>query len=260
MPTDNIIKNAVNDIENLLYAYRDSKSTKDNKKAELLSYWLSDYCKMLKKEATFNPTKLKRYKRGEIVKVHLGYNIGSEEGGLHYAVILDKNNSPSNPTVTIIPLTSVKPHTDLEHLHPSKIFLGDYIFCSLNKKLATQEHDLQTALNEINGKIATLKNAVTAATDDELLNLKGIHAQKVQELHEDAEKISAQREQNIKLQREIAKMKAGSIALISQITTVSKIRIYDPLYSSSTLSNIRLTPQLLNLVDQKICELFVKTE
>ncbi len=33
---------------------------------------------------------LRRYKRGEIVKVHLGFNVGSEEGGLHYAVVLDK--------------------------------------------------------------------------------------------------------------------------------------------------------------------------
>ena len=51
---------------------------------------------------------LRRYKRGEIVKVHLGFNVGSEEGGLHYAVVLDKNNAKSSPVITIIPLTSVK--------------------------------------------------------------------------------------------------------------------------------------------------------
>ena len=31
-----------------------------------------------------------------------------------------------------------------------------------------------------------------------------------------------------KIEKEIAQMKEGSIALINQITTVSKIRIYDP--------------------------------
>ena len=65
-------------------------SSDDPGKADKFSYWLEDYVRFLKREVTFQPNSLKRYKRGEIIKVHLGYNIGSEEGGLHYAVVIDK--------------------------------------------------------------------------------------------------------------------------------------------------------------------------
>ena len=56
------------------------------KKADLISYWLKDYAYFLDSESNFNPRVLRRYKRGEIIKAHLGYNIGSEEGGLHYCI------------------------------------------------------------------------------------------------------------------------------------------------------------------------------
>lgn len=48
------------------------------------------------------------YKRGNIVKLNFGFNIGSEYGGLHYGVVLDNHNAQSSPVITVIPLTSVK--------------------------------------------------------------------------------------------------------------------------------------------------------
>ena len=54
------------------------------------------------------------------------------------------------------------------------------------------------------------------------------------------------------------KMKKGSIALISQITTISKQRIYDPKVSSDILANLRVSDSTLNLIDAKIKELFLK--
>ena len=53
-------------------------------------------------------------------------------------------------------------------------------------------------------------------------------------------------------------MKKGSIALISQITTMSKQRIYDPKVSSDILANLRVSDSTLNLIDAKIKELFLK--
>ena len=53
-------------------------------------------------------------------------------------------------------------------------------------------------------------------------------------------------------------MKKGSIALVSQITTISKPRIYDPKNSSDILSNLRVSNHTLDLIDSKIKELFLK--
>ena len=107
----------------------------DPKRAALLSYWIKDYVRFLKKEKTFDPKELIKYKRGSIVKAHLGYRIGSEEGGLHYAVVIDNGNAKSSNITTVIPLTSVKPNTNIENLHYSKLYLGDEIYLLLQKKL-----------------------------------------------------------------------------------------------------------------------------
>ena len=53
-------------------------------------------------------------------------------------------------------------------------------------------------------------------------------------------------------------MRSGSIALVGQITTVSKIRIYDPLYPADVLSNIRLSDKSMDQLDAKLIELFTK--
>lgn len=80
MNTKDLIQRAINSVSTRLHSYETSKNPKHQKNAVTLSYWLYDYMNMLKREETFNPRKLKRYKRGEIIKVHLGYNIGSEQG------------------------------------------------------------------------------------------------------------------------------------------------------------------------------------
>ena len=91
----------------------------DPDKGKKLAYWVSDYVNFLDSEATFTPDKLIRYKRGSIIKVHLGYRIGSEEGGLHYAIVMDRQNSIHSPTITVIPLTSIKSGVDFMEVTPA---------------------------------------------------------------------------------------------------------------------------------------------
>ena len=55
-------------------------------------------------------------------------------------------------------------------------------------------------------------------------------------------------------------MKKGSIAIVEQITTISKMRIFDPKTSQGVLSGIRLSDKGLNALDEKIKELFTKIE
>ena len=53
-------------------------------------------------------------------------------------------------------------------------------------------------------------------------------------------------------------MKSGSIVLLGQITTISKIRIYDPKRSDDVLADIRLSSPTLDKIDAKIIELYTK--
>ena len=56
---------------------------------------------------------------------------------------------------------------------------------------------------------------------------------------------------------EILKMRMGSIALINQITTISKIRIYDPKTDHDILSNIKLSNEKLDLIDAEMRKKFI---
>ncbi len=51
---------------------------------------------------------------------------------------------------------------------------------------------------------------------------------------------------------EVQKMKKGSIALTNQITTISKIRIYDPKTDHDVLSGVKLSNEKLDLIDNEI--------
>lgn len=208
----------------------------DHSRADKLCYWLRDYVKFLDYEKRFDPEKLRRYKRGDILKVHLGYNVGSEEGGLHYAVVLDRNNSIKCSTVTVIPLTSVKPTTDIQNLRPGNVYLGNELFTNLNSNASLLYQQLKSMLGDLLEKDE-------CSTDDNL--------------RPELDRINSELDRLKRMRTEIQKMKKGSIALTRQITTISKIRIYDPKTSHDVLSGVRLSNEKLDAIDNAVSEYFI---
>lgn len=236
---------AIEKLDNYLSALIESDESKMKGKADKLSYWLEDWTTFLDYEPNFSPKSLRRYKRGEIVKVHLGFNIGSEEGGLHYAVVLDKNNPKSSPVVTIAPLTSVKSHVDVNKLKPGSVFLGNELFTNLSAKIsATQKH-----LSEEVALLQALVNNLDDSTSDEdRFNLLAR-----------VERATSETELLNRMRSEISRMNRGSIALVNQITTISKIRIYDPKTDHDILSNIKLSNEKLDLIDEALIKKFTNS-
>ena len=239
--------------EEALYNLRSYMDSLDPKKGRILAYWIKDYTRFLKKEATFDPKKLIRYKRGSIVKAHLGYRIGSEEGGLHYAVVIDVHNALSSKTLTVIPLTSLKPTSKI---YTSQVLLGDEIYNRLESKIIHTIEEAEVLERDITQRLAELENMPpdadgakpTITAFERRLLSGGIDTIK--------QKISLAK----KMSSEIHKMKTVSIALVNQITTISKIRIYDPMYPLDTLSGIRLSDESLDKLDTQIRALYTKTD
>ena len=219
--------------------YMDSLEPDKGKK---LAYWINDYANFLASEASFDPSKLIRYKRGSIVKAHLGYRIGSEEGGLHYAIVMDRENALRSPTVTIIPLTSIKPGVDPEALPPQKVSIGNEVYTLLS---ANYDAELRVAKRELSELETLLKGAEESPTEQQIADIE--RKVKVVKKH-----ISYCR----KMKAEIQKMKQGSIALVGQITTISKIRIYDPKYPNDALSKVKVSSETLDKLDLRVQELF----
>lgn len=96
----------------------------DEKRGEIFTDWLTTQNRYLAWEPTFDPLRLRNYKRGEIVFAHFGFNVGAEYGGLHYAVIMDKKQSKSNPLVNVVPLSSLKEGKTKDELHIDEVYLG----------------------------------------------------------------------------------------------------------------------------------------
>ena len=228
-----------------LRTYMDSL---DAEHGEKIAYWLNDYARFLNKEANFDPKDLIHYKRGSIVKVHLGYRVGSEEGGLHYGVVIDTQNDFSSPTATIIPFTSVKPEKRIEKLYRSQVYIGNEIFELLQAKINKEIDESNRAQN-------LLKKMLDEPIDPDNASPE-LRRAYISALAEQIKKLDNKIKFMGKMRREIQKMKMGSIALVGQITTISKIRIYDPIYPSDTLSNIRLSAKTMDKLDRKIIELF----
>lgn len=105
----------------------------DEKRGGIFLEWMNTQNKYLVWEETFNPLKLKKYKRGEIVLAHFGFNVGAEYGGMHYAVVIKKDKK-SNPLLNVVPLSSLKDGQTKGNLHSDDVYLGN--IDGLNEKEA----------------------------------------------------------------------------------------------------------------------------
>lgn len=142
-----------NEAINKINEYLDNciiQDDKHSKKANLLSYWFKDFIKYIEQEESFDSSHLKKYSRGDVIKVNLGFNVGNEEGGLHYCVVLDKKNSKTYSTLTVVPLSSLK---DSTKLNKTSVLLGDEIYNNLldkcNSLLDKAEIEVDTIKKDI---------------------------------------------------------------------------------------------------------------
>lgn len=218
---DKAIIHKDNSLNRLDVSFLKHINSKEYKTSHLLAYWINDYANYHDEEKTFDTGKLIVFKRGNIVKVNLGFNIGHELGGLHYCIVLDKYDNPKNGTLNVIPLTSKK-----DKKYPkSAIDLGDEIYNTLN--------------NLYSKEIEKLSNKYT--------DIWSLPAEQVKQFTTDFEYVK-------KIKDEISRMKIGSIALINQITTVSKQRIF----SDKVLRKVRLSNTSLDLIDKGIINFLTK--
>lgn len=243
------------------------------KKAHLISYWIKDFVRMIRFEEEFEPTRNISYKRGNIVKLNFGFNIGAEYGGLHYAVVLDKENAHNSSVITVIPLTSYK---ESKELHSNNVELGNEIYRSLKIKYDTISKALKEEQEEIIDQLSlfeTLTN-LTEKTVNELHECeegseefgkklsdarKYLDATyKLKSMWEEKEHHNREQQEYLnKIGLEISRMKEGSIALVNQVTTISKIRIFDPRNLKGVLAGISLSEENMEKINQKVKDLYV---
>lgn len=114
-------------LDNALQELKKAVLTLSGKQQNIISEWLFVWARYLNFEKSFKPDRLKYYKRGDIVHLHLGYNVGNEQGGAHYAVVMDNNNNRASGCVVVVPISSLESGKSADSLHGSEVYLGKII-------------------------------------------------------------------------------------------------------------------------------------
>lgn len=195
------------------------------KTSDLLAYWIKDFSQYHDEEKIFNPATLRKFKKGSIIKVNLGFNIGNELGGLHYCVVINKNDSTRSGTLNVIPLSSYK---EKGFNHKTSVDLKDELYKALYNNFIKKLDSLEETI-----KIFSLEPTFNKEEFD-ILSKKHLQIKK--------------------MLNELSRMKTGSIALVNQITTISKQRIF----KTTTLEGVRLSNKTLDILDEKIKQIFLK--
>ena len=166
-----------------------------------------------------------------MVNVHFGYRVGSEIGGLHYAVVLDVKNDRSSRVVTVVPLTSLKgEYKDNRY----SLLLTNGLYSLTERKLRKQIELAEIELDAYKAK-TEYKNPSSKT---------------------DTTKFKYMMECAQKTLNSMAKLKSGSVLSLSQITTISKQRINNPKMKSDSLFGIKLSDEDMSLLDEKLHNLY----
>jgi mRNA-degrading endonuclease toxin of MazEF toxin-antitoxin module len=258
-------KSAIKMLNNLLEHYINSDDKKSLKKANLLAYWLEDFSNYIYKEESYSPVKQIRYKRGNIIKVNFGFRVGKEYGGLHYAVVISKNNPHNAHVLTVVPLTS----GTQEDTYKNDVYLGTELYnklsdrhSSLINKHNSELEKIQEIRSSIQSTLELIQQMIEQKKDSESIldNIKENYGH-IENLQKEYFLQQKQIEHDIQLinknQAELNKLKIGSIALIEQITTIDKARIYIPRKTTDALYGISFSADKMDLINDAIKAQFI---
>lgn len=120
-------ENYSNKLDNALQALKAAITHLPYKKQNIIADWLFTWAKYLSFEQKFNPERLRHFRRGDIVHIHLGFNVGNEQGGAHYAVVVDINNNRGSGCVVVVPISSLEKDRGRESIHGSEVYLGKVV-------------------------------------------------------------------------------------------------------------------------------------
>lgn len=175
---------------------------------------------------TQDTQKYHRYRRGQIVLVDFSPSIGSEMRGKHFAIVLTKKDSPNNGVITVIPLSSKN--------KPYYLNIGNIVKNQIYPYLQKSCDEFLSIIEKV--------------------NKENIHKLNI----EDVKKIEKNLNDFINISNMYIEKDKCSYALVQNITTISKKRIKKPVNQYDPIRNLIIDSLILDLIDNKIKELFLK--
>lgn len=247
----------------------------DYHRAAVLYYGLFGQLEKLKNEKIFHQNNKKHFislKRGSIIKIDFGLPLGSEFGGLHYAIVLHDSNA-ANPLVSVLPIKSYKGN----NIYKTDILFDEEIYQAIRSHLliakSIRRHRIKAFKKFLRDHNKRIENLFAQAAKEGFSLKKGSFDLLGVILHGSNQLKTALRESsnipkeelkkmqdrilrnmnNVKvIAQESKKFKKQSVGITSQVRTLSKIRIKFPSNRFDPLYNIRIDSETLNKIRQAL--------
>jgi chromosome segregation ATPase len=134
--------------------------------------------------------------------------------------------------------------------------LGNELHDKLNAKYNKLITQVENELSEVTKMMDVLEKSANSNLDAEE-NLQKDVTELLNNLSNRVLKLESERKTLKIYEKEISKLKEGSIALMEQITTVSKMRIYKPKNSSDLLYGIKFSDGAMDKINERLKELYI---
>lgn len=211
-----------------------------------------------------------KYKRGSVVMVNFGTNIGNELSGNHFAIVLNKDDNNKNGLLTVVPLTS----KDKKHYLALCDSICDLVISAQDKyikMLVLSTRQLNNHKKEWNDTILEAKknvdkieelmdddNYISKYTNvlDKLFEETNDYFEKIDELNVITEKESKEIEENMDKIYDVLKRynekSENSYAMIKNISTISKLKILKPVNKFDPIGKIHISDDSLDKIDNEL--------
>lgn len=210
---------------------------------------------MMLREARYQGSRnYRKFKRGSLVFVEFGVNVGKELSNRHWAVVLNKSDYVSNGTLTVVPVSSKKgfdsvkidgaiaddPLSTIEKYITSSARSVYFLYRSVEDSLTLGDETMSSMkiLHDLYG------DEYDEATADEVNELFLVETmKKIIKIH--------------KLLTHYKRFQSESYAKCSNITTISKDRIIF-INDMDPCGRFTVNDDTLDRIDQKVAELYIK--
>lgn len=166
-------------------------SKSKNLKFKFLPEWVLSESNYFYNEVTKPKSNHKVYKRGALVFVDFGINVGNELSGNHFAIVLNKKDSPNNGVLTVVPVSSKSNRFSVEldgFISDKSLVLLDKIAESIAKELQdlTSEEQLfklKSKTSELNAVIS-LYSRFNKISYAKCLDIRTISKHRIKEINQ----------------------------------------------------------------------------
>lgn len=261
--TEQEIKKKCKSLDHSNETFKNIVENCNNPKFTNLDRWQNFQAQSFKEENTLkNNSKYKYYKRGTIVFVNFGTSIGSELSGHHFAIVLNRKDNPYSRTLTVLPLTSKNKKSNInlgnELIRGVFVETKKQIYKIISSILNIKQY---TVYDDLSLEVTTSDNSILKNNDanyyimNELscLLTEGISNFTISK-ENDLEDLQNRLEQLLRITDYYSAKKEDSYAIVSSVTTISKLRINKPINDFDPIGKIRVSESVLKDIDRSIAK------